>query len=70
MQSCKKQLDITPRNQVEGATVLTTKAGIEAAVNSVYAVLKSERLYGRDMLAVAEAMADTHLPMDAPAVAW
>ncbi|HZH64244.1 MAG TPA: RagB/SusD family nutrient uptake outer membrane protein [Flavisolibacter sp.] len=58
MQSCKKQLDITPRNQVEGATVLTTKAGIEAAVNSVYAVLKSERLYGRDMLAVAEAMAD------------
>lgn len=56
--SCNKQLDIEPRNQVDAATVLTTKAGVEAALNSVYSVLKSERLYGRDMFSVAEAMAD------------
>lgn len=58
MQSCKKQLDIEPRNQVDASTVLTSKAGVEAALNSVYSVLKSERLYGRDMFSVAEAMAD------------
>src|SRR5215210_2248773 len=58
MQSCKKQLDIEPRNQVDASTVLTSKAGVEAALNSAYSVLKSERLYGRDMFSVAEAMAD------------
>lgn len=58
MQSCKKQLSIEPRNTVDASTVLTSKAGVEAALNSVYSVLKSERLYGRDMLSVAEAMAD------------
>lgn len=58
MQSCNKQLDIEPRNQLDAATVLTSRAGVEAAINSVYSVLKSERLYGRDMLSVAEAMAD------------
>jgi starch-binding outer membrane protein, SusD/RagB family len=58
MQSCNKQLEIEPRNQVDASTVLTSKAGVEAAINSVYSVLKSERLYGRDMLSVAEAMAD------------
>jgi len=58
LQSCKKQLDIDPRNTVEASTVLTSRAGVEAALNSVYSVLKSERLYGRDMFSVAEAMAD------------
>ena len=57
-QSCQKQLDISPRNTVDASTVLTSKAGVEAALNSVYSVLKSERLYGRDMFSVAEAMAD------------
>ncbi|NTS39676.1 RagB/SusD family nutrient uptake outer membrane protein [Flavisolibacter sp. BT320] len=58
LQSCQKQLDIAPRNSVDAGTVLTSKAGVEAALNSVYSVLKSERLYGRDMFSVAEAMAD------------
>lgn len=57
-QSCKKELDIAPRNTVDAGSVLTSKAGVEAAVNSVYSVLKSERLYGRDIFSVAEAMAD------------
>jgi len=56
--SCKKQLDIPSRTSLDAALALTTKAGMEAAVSSVYSVLKSERLYGRDMFSVAEAMAD------------
>jgi hypothetical protein len=56
--SCKKQLDIPSRNSLDASLALTTKAGMEAAVASVYSVLKSERLYGRDMFSVAEAMAD------------
>jgi hypothetical protein len=58
MLSCKKQLDIPSRNSLDAATALVTKSGIEAALNSCYSVLKSERLYGRDMFSVAEAMAD------------
>jgi len=57
-QSCKKQLDIPSRNSLDASLALINKAGIESAVNSVYSVLKSERLYGRDMFSVAEALAD------------
>jgi starch-binding outer membrane protein, SusD/RagB family len=57
-QSCTKQLDIPSRNSVDADKVLTTPSGVEAAINSVYSVLKSERLYGRDMFSVADAMAD------------
>lgn len=56
--SCQKQLDIPPRNQLDAADALSTKQGLEAAINSTYAVLKSLRLYGRDLFSVAEAMAD------------
>lgn len=56
--SCKKQLDIPSRNSLDASLALNTKDGIEAALNSAYSVLKSERLYGRDMFSVAEAMAD------------
>jgi starch-binding outer membrane protein, SusD/RagB family len=58
MQSCSKELDIPSRNSVDADLVLTSKAGVEGALNSIYSVLKSERLYGRDMFSVAEAMAD------------
>ena len=57
-QSCKKQLDIPSRNSLDASQVFVNKAGITAALNSVYSVLKSERLYGRDLLSVPEAMAD------------
>jgi starch-binding outer membrane protein, SusD/RagB family len=56
--SCKKQLDIPSRNSLDASIALNTKDGIEAALNSTYSVLKSERLYGRDMFSVAEALAD------------
>ncbi len=58
MQSCEKQLDIPPQNQLDAAQALTTKAGLEAAITSTYSVLKGLRLYGRDLFAVAEALSD------------
>lgn len=56
--SCKKQLDIPSRNSIDASLALSNKAGIENALNSVYAVLKGLRQYGRDQFAVPEAMAD------------
>lgn len=56
--SCKKKLDIPSRNSLDASLALTSRNGIEAALNSVYSVLKSERLYGRDMFSVADAMSD------------
>ncbi len=58
LSSCKKQLDIPSRNSLDASLALNSKNGIEASLNSVYSVLKSERLYGRDLFSVAEAMAD------------
>jgi starch-binding outer membrane protein, SusD/RagB family len=58
MQSCKKQLDIPNRNQLDASVALTTKAGIEAALNSAYSVLKGGVMYGRDMLSIPEALSD------------
>ena len=57
-QSCKKQLDVPARNSLDAALVFTNKAGVESAITSVYAALKSERLYGRDLFSVPAAMAD------------
>jgi starch-binding outer membrane protein, SusD/RagB family len=56
--SCKKQLDIPSRNSLDAGLALSNKAGINNALNSVYAVLKNENLYGRDLFSVTDAMAD------------
>ncbi|MET0466078.1 MAG: RagB/SusD family nutrient uptake outer membrane protein [Chitinophagaceae bacterium] len=58
VQSCKKQLDIPSRTSLDADLALRTKSGIDASLNSVYSVLKSERQYGRDMFSVPDAMAD------------
>lgn len=58
LSSCKRQLDIPPRNQLDAGQALTTRVGMEAAINSVYSVLKSVRQYGRDHFSVPDAMAD------------
>lgn len=56
--SCKKQLDIPSRNSLDAGVALTTKNGIEYAINSVYSILKRESHYGRDLFSVTDAMAD------------
>jgi starch-binding outer membrane protein, SusD/RagB family len=56
--SCKKALDIEPRQSIDASTALTTKDGINAALISVYSRLKNLRVYGRDLIALPEALAD------------
>src|SRR6188474_2061709 len=56
--SCQKALDIEPRQSIEATTALTTKDGISAALVSVYSRMKNVRLYGRDNIALPEALGD------------
>ncbi len=58
MSSCKKQLEITPKQSIESAGALNTKEEINASIVTMYALLKGPRLYGRDLIALPEALAD------------
>jgi hypothetical protein len=58
MSSCEKQLAIEPSQSIEATGALTTKEEISASIVSMYAFLKSPRLYGRDLIAIPEALAD------------
>ncbi len=56
--ACKKDLVIEPRQSIRTENALTSRENIDAAITGVYARLKSLRMYGRDLVAVAEALAD------------
>lgn len=58
MVGCKDALDISPRQSIDANQALTSRDGINAAVVSVYSRFKSVRLYGRDYIALPEALAD------------
>ena len=55
---CDKQLEIEPRQSILAETALTTRDAIDASITGIYARLKSARLYGRDLIALPEALAD------------
>ena len=55
---CKKQLDINPRQSIIAETALDTREEITASIVGIYSLLKSPRLYGRDLIALPEALAD------------
>lgn len=56
--SCSKQLEIAPRQSIESTTALSSKEAIDASITSIYATYKSARLYGRDLIAIPEVLAD------------
>ncbi|MCY7292032.1 MAG: RagB/SusD family nutrient uptake outer membrane protein [Ferruginibacter sp.] len=56
--SCKKQIEVTPRQSVLIEQVFTSKDNINAAITGIYSRLKSPRLYGRDMFAVSDALSE------------
>jgi len=56
--SCEKQLEISPRQSIEASTALSSKDAIDATITSIYATYKSARLYGRDLIAIPEVLAD------------
>jgi hypothetical protein len=58
MTSCKKQLETTPAQSVDATTALSTREGIDASITSIYARLKNVRQYGKDLIALPEALAD------------
>ena len=58
LSGCEKQLDITPKQAINADNALTSREAIDASITGIYARLKSARLYGRDLIAIPEALAD------------
>lgn len=56
--SCKKGLEVDPRQSVPLEDALTSRDNVNAAILGVYARLKNLRVYGRDLVAIPEALAD------------
>jgi starch-binding outer membrane protein, SusD/RagB family len=56
--SCDSLLQVDPRQSIDANGALNTPDAVDAALNSVYARLRSVRNYGRDLFALADALAD------------
>jgi starch-binding outer membrane protein, SusD/RagB family len=56
--SCDTLLDVQPRQSIDTAVALSTNEGIRASVFGAYNNLKAQALYGTNLLAIADAMAD------------
>ncbi len=56
--ACSDLLEVKPRSSADSQTALATAEGLDAGLNGIYDRLQNPALYGRDMLAVAEALAD------------
>lgn len=59
--SCEKLLEVNPKQSIDSSEALTSQEGIEAALVSVYARLQHYTLYGRDYLALSEALSDNSI---------
>jgi len=51
-------LDVDPRQSIDADGALNTPDALEASINSVYGRLRAESTYGRDLFAMADALAD------------
>lgn len=56
--SCESALEVEPRQSIDANGALSSPDAVDAAINSVYARLRSVRNYGRDLFALADALAD------------
>lgn len=56
--SCKKAIELVPKQSIPSENALETMQDIEAGTFGIYAILRDVNLYGRDLLAVSEALAD------------
>lgn len=59
--SCDKILELDPKQSIDSSIALQSKEGIDAAVISVYSRLQSYKQYGRDILAVSEALSNNSI---------
>jgi starch-binding outer membrane protein, SusD/RagB family len=55
---CDKLLDIEPKQSIDAATGLSSEEAVNAAVIGVFDLMQPTRYYGRDLVAVGEALAD------------
>jgi hypothetical protein len=55
---CKKQIETAPKQSIPAETALSSKESIDASITGIYARLKGARQYGRDLIALPEALAD------------
>jgi starch-binding outer membrane protein, SusD/RagB family len=56
--SCDDLLQVDPRQSIDANGALNTPDAVAAALNSVYARLRSQANYGRNLLALSDALAD------------
>jgi predicted small secreted protein len=56
--SCDNLLQVDPRQSIDADGALNTPDAVDAALNSVYARLRSTNNYGRNLLAMSDALAD------------
>jgi starch-binding outer membrane protein, SusD/RagB family len=56
--SCSNLLDVQPRQSIDSAAAFTSEEAIQAAMTGVYDRLQGLRVYGRDLIALPEALAD------------
>jgi starch-binding outer membrane protein, SusD/RagB family len=56
--SCESLLEVEPRQSIDSETALTSPEAVTAATNGVYARFRSSTLYGRDLIAIPELLAD------------
>ncbi len=56
--SCSDLLDVNPRQSIDSATALTTEEALNATIVGAYDQLQSTNIYGRDLIAIPEALAD------------
>lgn len=56
--SCEDLLEVDPRQSIDSEAALTSIQAIEAATNSAYARLRQVTVYGRDLIAIPELLAD------------
>jgi starch-binding outer membrane protein, SusD/RagB family len=58
LSSCEKQLVVKPAQSIDAATALDSREEINASITAMYASLKGPRMFGRDITALPDALAD------------
>lgn len=58
LSACEEILNVEPKQSIDADSALTSKEAVSAATNGVYARLRSVSLYGRDLIAIPELLAD------------
>ncbi len=58
LSGCSDLLDVSPRQSIDSATALTTEEALDATIIGAYDQLQSINVYGRDIIAMPEALAD------------